>query len=149
VRDEYLGTIDALRRREVTTYDVSSRVRLTKSPEEYAATRESRRELPYEAMIASGRSEWSVGDRVRVYRANGGAPALVIEADDDGDSAQTDRRDYDAEHYVRLLRESFAVRLARAFTADDFAAVFTDPDQPSLFQPPIENIRTVLTTTPL
>ena len=68
VREAYLRTLDALRLRELTTRDVSQRVRLTKSPERYRMTREVRRELPYEAMLASGRNTWSVGDRVRVYR---------------------------------------------------------------------------------
>ena len=41
VRDVYWRRVDALRRRELPTYDVSSRVRLTKTPEEYLATRET------------------------------------------------------------------------------------------------------------
>src|SRR5579885_410515 len=39
VRQEYVRTVVALRRREVSTLDVSARVRLTKSPAQYAATR--------------------------------------------------------------------------------------------------------------
>src|SRR5262249_41517603 len=58
VHTEYLATVAALRRRDIATYDVSSRVRLTKTPAEYAETRESRRELAYEAMLASGRTTW-------------------------------------------------------------------------------------------
>jgi hypothetical protein len=45
---------------------------------------------------------------------------------------------------VRLLHETFAARLARAFTPDDYAAVFADPDQLSLFTPPASSIRTIL-----
>jgi hypothetical protein len=48
-------------------------------------------------------------------------------------------------HYERLLRDSFATRLARAFTPADYATVFADPDQPSFFAPPVESIRPVLT----
>ena len=44
-----------------------------------------------------------------------------------------------------LLRETFAARLARAFTPDDFATLFADPEQPSLFAPPIEDIQPALT----
>jgi len=44
-----------------------------------------------------------------------------------------------------LLRDSFAARLQRAFTPNDYAAVFEDPDQASLFAPPLESIRPVLT----
>jgi DNA polymerase, archaea type len=56
VRDAYLTTVMALRRREVTTFDVSARVRLTKTPAQYLQAREDRRELTYEALLASGRS---------------------------------------------------------------------------------------------
>lgn len=55
-----------------------------------------------------------------------------------------DRRDYDVDYYARLLRETFAIRLARAFTPGDYEAVFADPEQMSLFAPPLETIRTIL-----
>ena len=141
-RDAYLETVDALRARAVSTFDVSSRVRLTKSPEEYLETRESRRELPYEAMLASNRPAWSVGERVRVYRARHGIGRIVADAGEAGEG--DDPRDYDVEWYVRLLRETFAARMIRAFTTDDFATVFPHPDQLSLFAPDIENVRTIL-----
>ena len=135
VRDAYLGTLDALRRRELPAYDVSSLVRLTKSASEYLAARDSRHELPYEAMLSSGRTSWRVGDRIRVYRTK--LSAGVIEDSEDG-AADTDRRDYDVDHYARLLRETFAVRLTRAFTPADYEAVFADPEQMSLFTRPID-----------
>ena len=75
VREAYVATLDALRRRELPAYDVSSSVRLTKSPAEYLAMRGTRRELSYEAMLASGRKSWSVGDRIRAYRKRSGAAA--------------------------------------------------------------------------
>jgi DNA polymerase elongation subunit (family B) len=144
VRDAYTDTVAALRRREVRTHDVSSRVRLTKSPARYGAGRERRRELPYEAMIASGRKAWEVGDRVRVYRTRAGE-GRVVDADDDVDlEHRSDPRDYDIEHYVRVLRENFASRLARAFTPEDCDTLFSDPEQPSLFAPSFESIRTLL-----
>ena len=144
VREAYLETLDALRRRELPTRDVSSRVRLTKSPERYLETREVRRELPYEAMLAAGRRDWSVGERVRVYRTR--TSAGVVEEPDEDEDAVTgeDPRDYDVGHYARVLREIFAARLERAFTPEDFAAVFADPGQLSLFAPAIENVRPVL-----
>jgi DNA polymerase elongation subunit (family B) len=145
VRAVYLATVDALRRRELPTYDVAARVRLTKSPERYLATREKRRELPYEAMLASGRAHWHVGDKVRVYRTRNGQGAVAPELDDEGTTEIGDPRDYDVPHYERVLRDNFAVRLARAFTPDDFAAVFADPDQPSLFAAPLDAIHPVLT----
>jgi DNA polymerase elongation subunit (family B) len=144
VREAYLATLDALGRRELPTRDVSSLVRLTKSPERYLETREARRELPYEAMLAAGRRRWSTGERVRVYRTRTSA-GVVEEPDEDEDAiAGEDPRDYDVAHYARVLREIFAARLERAFTPEDFAAVFADPGQLSLFAPPIESVRPVL-----
>ena len=64
------------------------------------------------------------------------------------DAARATRATTTSSTTCALLRETFAARLARAFTPDDFAAVFADPDQPSLFQPPISDIHTVLTALP-
>jgi hypothetical protein len=64
---------------------------------------------------------------------------------DDPDADKNDRRDYDVEHYVRLLRETYSARLARALTPADFAAVFSDPDQFSLLPPSFETMRPILT----
>ena len=147
VREAYVDTVEQLRRRALSTVDVSSRVRLVKSPERYLETRDTRRELTYEAMLASGRMSWSVGERVRVYRTSGGYGRVVEELGDSATSGEdTNRRDYAVDHYVRLLRDTFAARLARAFTPADFATVFADPDQPSLFPAVPEPIRTILTT---
>jgi DNA polymerase, archaea type len=146
VRDVYLHTIDKLRRRGFTTYDVSSRVRLTKTPAEYLETREARKELVYEACYAHGHTSWSAGERVRVYRTRGGGGNLVAEPDASFSGAVADPRDYDVEWYVRLLRETFAARMVRAFTPDDFAVVFPHPDQLSLFMPDVETVRTILTS---
>lgn len=136
VRDIYVSTLDALRRRELPAYELSSSMRLTKTPEEYLATRDTRREIAYEAMLAAGRNTWRVGDRIRVYRAKSGAARLIEEA--------ADIRDYDVDHYARLLRETYAARLERAFTPAGYEALFADPDQPSLFTPPIATITTIL-----
>jgi DNA polymerase elongation subunit (family B) len=145
VRHAYLHTLSALRRRELPTHDVSSRVRLTKTPAQYLAVRESRRELSYEAMIASGRASWSIGDKVRVYRTKSGSGAVVPTSDDDSRAPEVaDPRDYDVDHYVRLLRDTYAARLARAFTVEDFAAIFAHPDQLSLFTPAIASMRPML-----
>jgi DNA polymerase elongation subunit (family B) len=142
VRDVYVATLDALRRRKLPTRAVSASVRLTKRPEEYLKNRDSRRELPYEAMLASGRTHWSAGDRVRVYRTHSGAGRVIDESDDG--AAAMDTRDYHVEHYAHLLRESFAVRLERAFTPIDYDAVFADPNQMTLFAPEFTIMRTIL-----
>ena len=132
VREAWVETVFALRDRLLTTQDVSSRVRLTKSPERYAALREHRREAMYEALLASGRTDWRVGEKVRVYRARAGWTVLPEDRDP---------RDYDVEHYVHALRANYASRLARALTAEDAAALFGDPDQLSLFEPDFRAIR--------
>ena len=44
-----------------------------------------------------------------------------------------------------MLRETYAARLERAFTAEDFEVVFADPEQPSLFGVGVEGVRAVLT----
>ena len=149
VRDVYLATLEALRRRELPTHAVSSSVRLTKTPAEYLETRDHRRELPYEAMLASGRTSWSVGDRIRVYRTKSGPGGVIEEFEEQAAAIENaDRRDYDVDHYARVLRQTFAARLARAFTADGYEAVFADPGQMSLFTPPVATIRTVLVKAP-
>jgi DNA polymerase I len=146
VRASYLAMVSSIRSRSLVTRDVSSRVRLTKSPEEYLQARARRRELPYEALLASGRSRWSVGDRIHVYRRQNGEGGVV--AATEGDATAGDPRDYDVAYYVRLLRVTYAERLARAFTAEDFGVVFADPDQFSLFAPAVEAIRSTLTIIP-
>jgi DNA polymerase elongation subunit (family B) len=145
VREAYLDTIRALRRHEISTHDVSSRVRLTKTPDQYLGARDKRRELPYDAMLASGRRSWSIGDKVRVYRTRSGEGAIVPDPDEEiAIGVNTDPRDYDVEHYERVLHDAFATRLARAFTPDDFARVFADPDQPSLFGDAVDDVRPIL-----
>jgi DNA polymerase I len=146
VRDAYLAAIEALRRRALPTRDVSARARLTKSPEEYLETRDRRRELPYEAVLATGRSAWRVGERVHVYRTKSGEGGVVIESDEEAPGDESpDLRDYDVPHYMAVLRDSFASRLEKAFTPQDFAVVFADPDQLSLFPSSPGDIRPILT----
>jgi DNA polymerase, archaea type len=145
VRAEYVATVSVLRTRGYSTFEVASRVRLTKSPEAYLAVRDKRRELAYEALLASGRTVWTVGERVRVYRTAAGHGGVVRERDAD-ESAPVDARDYDVEHYLRLLRDTYAARLVRAFAPQDFATVFADPDQPSLWASSLGRVRPLLTS---
>jgi DNA polymerase elongation subunit (family B) len=142
VRSVFVETLDQLRARLIPTEQVTISARLTKTFSAYEASRAQRRELAYEALLAAGKTKWGRGDRVRVYRASGGAAALLEE---NGESAPADPRNYDIPYYARLLRETFAARLERAFTPDDFATLFADPQQPSLFAPPIEEIQPTLT----
>ncbi len=52
-----------------------------------------------------------------------------------------DRRDYDVDHYLRVLVTSYAARLRKAFSAADFEQLFRLDDQPGLFDLPIEGIQ--------
>jgi len=124
--------------------DVAMLVRLTKTPAEYASSRRARRELAYEALLAAGRTEWTPGERVHVYRDRTGRPRLAPEADEDELPLDSDPRDYDVDHYLRVLRGSFVARLERAFSPEDFSAVFDDPEQPTLFTRPLSAIVPVL-----
>ncbi len=145
VRELFLATVDALRRRTIATYDVSSRVRLTKTPAQYLAVRESRHELAYEALLASGRTTWASGERVRVYRTSRGGRVI---AEREGDALpEGDPRDYDADHYISVLRDQFASRLRCALAPEDFAAVFAHPDQLSLYSPTLADAHPILTIT--
>ena len=144
MHEPYLVALD-LRRRELQTRDISCRVRLTKTLAEYFAVRDSLRELPYEAMLASGRTSWSVGDRIRVYRKRNGGCGLLEESEDgDVESTNVDNRGYDIDHYARHFRQRFATRLLCAFSPADYEAMFAEPDQMSLFMPAVTSIRTVL-----
>jgi DNA polymerase I len=125
VRDVYLATLDALRRRELPTFDVSSRVRLTKSPAKYAETRESRRELAYEALLAGGarRGAWASGCACTARRA--AAPPWPPRPTRWPPEPPT--RATTTWSTTRVLRDTFAARLARALAPADFAAVFAAP----------------------
>lgn len=144
VRAAYLASVDAVRGLRLRPFDVSSLVRLSRSPDDYQASRGERRELAYEALLAAGRTAWRVGARIRCYRTRGGGGALV-ELDADQAAHDDPRRDYDVDHYLRVLRDTFAARLARAFAPADFATVFADPDQLELFARPLAAITPVLT----
>ena len=110
-------TVDALRRREFPTRDVSSRVRLTKTPERYLESRASaascrtRRCSRAVALVERRRSRARVSYASRARARSSTSTRRTAGA--------TDPRDYDVEHYVRVLRENFAARLARAFTPED------------------------------
>jgi DNA polymerase, archaea type len=70
---------------------------------------------------------------------------VVAPAGGEGSGGEgSERRDYDVEHYARVLRDTFAARLARALSPDDFAEVFADADQLSLFAPSTATMRPVL-----
>ncbi|MFL5591383.1 MAG: DNA polymerase, partial [Ktedonobacteraceae bacterium] len=113
--------------------------------------------------LAAGRTQWTVGERVRFYRTQeGGYRWLPEETDDtplvsgdleDEDVLETgtslsseaeaiaDRRDYDVEQYLRVLLTSYAARLRVAFTPDDFEQLFRLDGQSGLFDRPLEEMQ--------
>ena len=145
VRDAYVDTTRALRRRALPTRDVTTLVRLTKTPDEYLSTQELRKSLPYEALLNAQRTSWDIGERIRVYRARDGRGKLWHDPEEAAQGGASDPRDYDVEYYLRLLRETYAARLARALTPNDYAEVIADPEQGSLFAAALREARPVLT----
>ena len=104
--------------------------------------------MTYEALLASGRASWTIGERIRVYRTSTGLGGVVRDSEDGARATDApDLRDYDIDHYVRVLREIFAERLSRALRPEDFAAVVADPDQPSLFASSLQTATPVLRRT--
>jgi DNA polymerase I len=160
----YQDTQEALRRRLLPASDVATRMRLSKDSKAYLATRAKHTEAQYEALLAVGRTQWRSGERVRFYRSQKGIPVwLPDEADDaspisedEADEVEesdelpfsaastaplTDRRDYDSEHYVRVLLHSYAERLRVVFEAEDFSQLFRMDGQRGLFDRPIEQMQ--------
>ncbi len=166
VRDAYLETTKALRARAFPVSDVAARVRLSKSREAYQTSRAGHTEQAYEALLAAGRTKWAPGERVRFYRAPGGASIWVPDESEDisfneaeepavgagemGEPGEPARhshasdakkqRDYDVEHYLRVLVTSYASRLRKAYSPEDFEQLFRLDEQLGLFDRPIEHI---------
>ncbi|MBK7153760.1 MAG: ribonuclease H-like domain-containing protein [Sandaracinaceae bacterium] len=139
VREVYVEVAEAIRYRKLPTREVTARVRVTKTRAQYLAARDTRREHTYEALLASGRP-FRVGEKVRVYRRTGGQATVLPDSDDEVEAP----RDYDTAYYERLLRDTYATRLSRAFTPEDFAAVFADRTQLTLFPRVLADVRPVL-----
>jgi len=161
----YRETQEALRRRLLPASDVATRMRLSKDSTTYLGTRAKHTEVQYEALLAAGRKQWRAGERVRFYRSPQGVPVwLPDEADDaspisdeeEADEVEgsvgplfssisatslTERRDYDSEHYVRVLRDSYAERLRVVFEAEDYSQLFRLDGQQGLFDRPIEQMQ--------
>jgi DNA polymerase, archaea type len=168
VRDAYLEVMAALRERRLTASDVAARVRLSKTPEAYLANKATRPEAAYEALLMAGRTTWSPGERVRFYRTRGGSVWIPEESEEtsagqgwerrEGEEKErsqragaapmhhddvANRRDYDMEHYLRVLFTSYAARLRKAYTPDDFERLFRTDEQLGLFDQPIEQIQPI------
>ncbi len=77
LRATYLETALALRNKALPASEVGARVRLSKSPEAYMASRANHAEQQYEALLAAGRMVWYPGERVRYYRTRRGKICLA------------------------------------------------------------------------
>jgi DNA polymerase, archaea type len=161
VHRAFLETVEALRERRLTAVDVAIQARLTKTPEEYEASRKRAREASYEALLTAGRTTWQVGERVRFYKAVDGTVVWIPDTRDDLSGATseddtdeeprspteeahkppTDRHDYDVAHYLQVLLTSYVARLRKAFTPEDFDQMFRPDAQLGLFDRPIETIQ--------
>jgi DNA polymerase elongation subunit (family B) len=167
-RRAFLEATKALRMRLFPAADVAARVRLSKSPEAYQAARAGHTEQAYEALLAAGRANWTPGERVRFYRTPGGATVWLPDESEEisfGEAGETEvgaeeggriaalpqihhddvknRRDYDVDHYLRVLVTSYASRLRKAYAAVDFEQLFRTDEQLGLFDQPLENIHPI------
>ena len=141
-------TVAALRERRLPADDLGARVRLTKSPAEYMANRQRHPEPQYEALLTAGRDDWQVGERVRFYRRSDKRYVWLPDETEEQRPAQNARRahaerhtaDYDVDHYLHVLVNSYASRLRKAFAPDDFAQLFRTDAQIGLFDTPIDQI---------
>jgi DNA polymerase elongation subunit (family B) len=160
LRRTFLETVEALRERRLSAMDVAIQARLSKTPDEYAASRARMREAPYEALLAAGRTSWHAGERVRFYKAVGGTVVWLPDTGDDlsgatGEDGTDDdqalapeetressagRRDYDVGHYLQVLLTSYAGRLRKAFAPEDFQQLFRPDAQLGLFDRPLQAI---------
>lgn len=157
-----LKAVEALRQRRFPASDVAARVRLSKSSETYQATRAGHVEQAYEALLAANRTKWSPGERVRFYRTSAGASVWIPDESEEISFVEAEagagengmnrsihpveldvksRRDYDVEHYLRVLVTSYASRLRKAYAGDDFEQLFRVDEQPGLFDRPVEHIQ--------
>ncbi|HMO56492.1 MAG TPA: DNA polymerase domain-containing protein [Roseiflexaceae bacterium] len=142
MRAAYDETLAALRERRLRAADVATSARLTKEPAHYLAGRSRQREGPYEALLAAGRSDWQPGERVRYYTAEGGGYVWLPDEREGEEAAGLDeRRDYDVAHYTAALLSSYASRLRKAFTVEDFDQIFRQDAQIGMFDKPLDQIK--------
>ncbi|HEX2913314.1 MAG TPA: DNA polymerase domain-containing protein [Chloroflexia bacterium] len=83
LRELYLETVAALLNQKLPSREVATVARLAKTPAEYMKKRRRQRETSYEALLAAGRRDWQVGERVRFYQGAGGLPVLLTEEEED------------------------------------------------------------------
>ncbi|HET8845818.1 MAG TPA: DNA polymerase domain-containing protein [Ktedonobacteraceae bacterium] len=158
LRQLYLNVVESLSQRKLPAADLGAKVRLSKTPEAYQASRATHPEPQYEALLNAGRTRWHPGERVRFYRIRGSRYVWLPEETEElplDNNWQTgeqpahqplyedvaNRRDYDIDHYLQVLVNSYAVRLRKAFAPDDFAQLFRLEGLSGLFDKPVEDIQ--------
>ncbi|MDP9349989.1 MAG: ribonuclease H-like domain-containing protein [Chloroflexota bacterium] len=114
VHDSFERTVMALRNRELPVEDLAVTVQLTKSEEDYRSA--GKKEEQYEVLVTARRG-WSPGDRVRYYQAARGRKGYKK-------LYEPGATDYDAEYYVKKLRDTYAARLAKAVAPEDLNSLF-------------------------
>jgi DNA polymerase, archaea type len=134
LRESFLETISKLKTRQYTLEDVAIKVRLTKTPKQYAEAK--RKESTYEAMLASNRTAWRQGERVKIYKARGGQWFVL-------DNEQKNQDEYNVQYYIQVLRDTYAERLKKAFSKEDFESIFR-LEQEGLFDTPLGDIKTLM-----
>lgn len=137
VHDIYQRTLDTLSRRTLTNREVATRVRLTKSPEDYARTRPQRKESQYEALLNAGQN-WRQGERLYLYRQQERG-WLPLDLNPEG-------HDYDVRAYQQNLYNAYATRLRKGLAAEDFEQVFRQGSGQGLFDRPLTSLHPVFRT---
>jgi len=145
VRRVYLETVAAVRERRLAPRDVATVAQLTKTPDAYRRTRGRAREAAYEALLAAGRTQWRVGERVRFYRAATGVPTWLPDAPNQDGAAAPDENTimpaYDTAHYLGVLHTSYVARLRKAYTPHVYEQLFRSSGQMGLFDEPIDGMQ--------
>jgi DNA polymerase, archaea type len=134
LKQSFLETISNLKTRIYTLEDIAIKVRLTKTPEQYKESK--RKEATYEAMLASNQTTWRQGERVKIYKSK--TRQWLVLSDEQGNLPT-----YDIAHYVQVLRDSYAERLKKAFSREDFESIFR-LEQEGLFDTLLDNIKTLM-----
>ncbi len=116
--------LDLISEKALPLEDLLTPARLTKSSKEYLSARQSRREAPYEAMLAAGKTVWEKGERIRFYYAGQRQITLY---------AGADNRNYDTAYYKKILRSQYAAKLENGLSRAVFAEFFSPPEQAVLF----------------
>ena len=104
--------------------------------------------LPEETDEASVGNDWEAepgpnGEEREAAAMAGGVASEVVQDVPGASSPREDvgnRRDYDVDHYLQVLVTSYAGRLRKAFSAEDFEQLFRLDGQEGLFDRPVEDI---------